>query len=243
MRELVFDVETTGMSYENGDRIVEIGMVELINKTKTGRTLHMFFNPEKQMDDEVISVHHITNEFVADKPLFKEKAKEIFDFINTDSVLIAHNASFDMGFLNYELQNAGFDKIDESRFIDTLIISRTKYPQYRSHSLDAICKRFDISLTEREEKGHGALLDSYLLVDVYLEMTGKKEFDFSDNTSSKRGIQTNRKNLSEIYNNKNKILNLSVINPTEAEQENHKNFLSTFKSSPMWNSDNTTDNK
>ncbi|MDR2933690.1 MAG: DNA polymerase III subunit epsilon [Rickettsiales bacterium] len=232
MRELVFDTETTGFSAENGDRMVEIGMVELIDKRMTGNNLHLYFNPEKTISDEVIAVHHLTNEFLSDKPKFTEMAEEILKYIGDDSVLIAHNAAFDMSFLNTELLKAGKSAIDPSRFIDTLLLSRRKYPQYSKHSLDAICRRLDISLDEREKQGHGALLDSLLLVKVYFDLTDKKELDLTGN--SDKDFLQEKINLSDLYKDAVKK-DFRIVLPTADEVKSHDEFLAKFKTPTIWN--------
>lgn len=230
MRELVFDTETTGFYADNGDRMIEIGIVEIVNRRMTGNNLHMYFNPEKEVSKEAIAVHKLTNEFLSDKPKFIDKAKEIFDYIGSDSNLIAHNASFDMSFLNMELVKAGFPAIGKDRFIDTLILSRRKYPQYNKHSLDAICNRLDISLTEREKNGHGALLDALLLVKVYFDLTDKKELDLNDfDLKIKQGV---RLDLLKIYENK-PIKNCRVVSPKDHELADHEKLISIINNA-VW---------
>lgn len=229
MRELVFDTETTGFYADKGDRIIEIGMVELVDRKLTNNNLHMYFNPEKEISKDAIEVHKITNEFLFDKPLFSEKAKEIFDYIGSDSKLIAHNASFDMSFLNMELKKAGFPIIEKDRFIDTLSLSRKKYPQYSKHSLDAICNRLDISLSEREKQGHGALLDSLLLVKVYFDLTDKKELDFAEDNKQKQNVKID---LLKLYNDKT-IKNFRTVFPSQIELDDHDSTISKIKDS-IW---------
>lgn len=236
MRELVFDTETTGFYADRGDRIIEIGMVELIDRKLTNNNLHLYFNPEREVSKDAVAVHKITDEFLHDKPLFKEKAKEILDYIGNDSKLIAHNASFDMSFLNMELLRAGFPSIEENRFIDTLELSRKKYPQYRKHSLDAICNRLDISLSEREKKGHGALLDSLLLVKVYFDLTDKKELDLVDDNNETKQKTIKKINLSKIYGNK-PIKHFRKVILKNNELLLHKKVISKIKNS-IWNINN-----
>ena len=172
MREIVLDTETTGLDPDQGHKIVEIGCVELINHMPTGRTFQVYLNPEREMDAEVIAVHGITNEFVKDKPKFKEIAEKFIEFIGNDSKLVIHNAAFDMKFLNAELSTAGFEKLSFDRVIDTLIIARQKFPGSRVN-LNELCKRFNVDLSRRTV--HGALLDSELLAEVYLELVGGRE--------------------------------------------------------------------
>ena len=172
MREIVLDTETTGLDPAQGHRMVEIGCVELENHMPTGRTFQEYLNPEQEMSEEVIAVHGITNEFVKDKPKFKEIAKKFLDFIGTNSKLVIHNAAFDMKFLNTELMAAGFEPLSFDRVIDTLIMARQKFPGSRVN-LDELCKRFKVDASARTV--HGALLDSELLAEVYLELIGGRE--------------------------------------------------------------------
>jgi len=172
MREIVLDTETTGLDPAQGHRIVEIGCVELENHMPTGRTFQEYLNPERIMGDDVIAVHGITNEFVQDKPKFKEVADKFLNFIGSDSKLVIHNAAFDMKFLNAELQACGRPLLSDDRVIDTLLIAKQKFPGRRVN-LDELCKRFNIDASARTV--HGALLDSELLADVYLELIGGRE--------------------------------------------------------------------
>ncbi len=171
MLEVVLDTETTGMDPFNGDRLVEIGCVELKNHLPTGRTLQIYINPERDIPAEATAVHGITNEFVADKPVFSQVYMDFVDFIG-DSKLIIHNAEFDMKFLNWELKNVGHKGLKWSRVIDTLGMARQKFPGSPAN-LDALCRRFDIDNTSRTF--HGALLDSELLAEVYLELIGGRQ--------------------------------------------------------------------
>ncbi len=171
MREIILDTETTGLSPITGDRLVEIGCVELINHLPTGKTYHVFLNPERDMPKEAEAVHGLSAQFLKDKPLFKSIAQEFLDFIQ-DSPLIIHNASFDMGFINTELANIGRDAIPASQVIDTLQLARKAHPM-GPNSLDALCKRYGIDNSKRTK--HGALLDSELLAEVYLELIGGRQ--------------------------------------------------------------------
>ena len=171
MREIILDTETTGLSPITGDRLVEIGCVELINHLPTGKTYHIFLNPERDMPKEAEAVHGLSAQFLKDKPLFKSIVQEFLDFIQ-DSPLIIHNASFDMGFINTELANIGRDAIPASQVIDTLQLARKAHPM-GPNSLDALCKRYGIDNSKRTK--HGALLDSELLAEVYLELIGGRQ--------------------------------------------------------------------
>lgn len=172
MREIVFDTETTGLDPFQGDRVVEIGCVELINHVPTGRTYHQYINPERSLSEEVVAVHGLTEQFLSDKPKFSEIVDEFLAFIGSDSMLVAHNASFDMKFLNAELSWVGYPPLSYDRVIDTLILARKKFPGSRVN-LNELCKRFHIDNSARTV--HGALLDSELLADVYLELLGGRE--------------------------------------------------------------------
>jgi DNA polymerase-3 subunit epsilon len=171
VREIVFDTETTGLNPAGGDRMVEIGCIEIYNRIETGRHFHAYFFPERDMPFEAEMVHGLTNAFLADKPLFSEKVDELLEFIE-DSPLVAHNAAFDFGFLNFELERCGRPAICMSRMRDTLQLARTRHPGAK-HSLDALCMRFGVDRSQRIK--HGALLDAQLLAQVYVELTGGRQ--------------------------------------------------------------------
>jgi DNA polymerase-3 subunit epsilon len=171
VREIVFDTETTGLNPSGGDRIVEIGCVEMFNRVETGRHFHAYFNPGRVMPSDAEAVHGLTTIFLSDKPLFSESAEELLDFLE-DSPLIAHNASFDFGFLNWELERCGRNPVSMSRMVDTLMLARSRHPGAK-HSLDALCMRFGIDRSHRVK--HGALLDAQLLAQVYVELTGGRQ--------------------------------------------------------------------
>ena len=171
MREIVFDTETTGLNPAGGDRLVEIGCVEMFNRVETGRHFHAYFNPERSMPSEAEAVHGLSSIFLSDKPRFPERAEELLAFLG-DAPLVAHNASFDFGFLNHELGRCGRSKICNSRMVDTLVIARTRHPGAK-HSLDALCTRFGVDRSQRVK--HGALLDAQLLAQVYVELTGGRQ--------------------------------------------------------------------
>ena len=171
MREIVFDTETTGLDPKTGDRLVEIGCIELVNRVPTGRTFHAYFNPERSMPIEAEQVHGLSDAFLADKPCFREHVLELLDFV-ADSPLVAHNAQFDFGFVNFELDACGHPCISLDRMIDTLAIARRRHPGAK-HSLDALCTRYGIDRSHRVR--HGALLDAELLAQVYVELTGGRQ--------------------------------------------------------------------
>jgi DNA polymerase-3 subunit epsilon len=171
MREIVFDTETTGLDPAGGDRIVEIGCVEMMNRAETGRHFHAYFNPERSMPPGAEAVHGLSDIFLSDKPRFSERAEEFLEFIE-DSPLVAHNAGFDFGFLNHELGPCGRPIVCTSRMVDTLALARSRHPGAK-HSLDALCTRFGVDRSRRVK--HGALLDAQLLAQVYIELTGGRQ--------------------------------------------------------------------
>ena len=173
MREIVFDTETTGLDPKTGDRLVEIGCVEILNRFPTGKSYHVYLNPQRSMPREAFDVHGLSEEFLADKPLFDDVADAFLAFVG-DAVLVAHNASFDMGFINFELKRSGRPSIGNERVIDTLVLARRKFPGAAA-SLDALCSRFGIDRSRRVK--HGALLDAELLAEVYLELNGGRQAD------------------------------------------------------------------
>lgn len=175
MREIVFDTETTGLSPESGDRLVEIGCIELINRVETGNSFHCYFNPERPMDAVAQEIHGLSDAFLANKPLFADKVEELLDFLD-DAPLVAHNARFDFSFLNHELGQCGRLHINEARMVDTLALARVRHPGAK-HSLDALCTRYGIDRSHRVK--HGALLDAQLLSQIYVELTGGRQIGLS----------------------------------------------------------------
>lgn len=171
MREIVFDVETTGLNAQGGDRITEIGAVEVVDAVPTGREFQSYLNPERDVPREVEQITGLTAEFLSDKPLFAEVVDRFLDFVG-DGRLVAHNASFDRGFIDMELARSGRPLFGAERFRDTLELARALFPG-SYNSLDALCKRFNIALDGRQK--HGALIDARLLARVYLELTGGRE--------------------------------------------------------------------
>jgi len=172
MREIVLDTETTGLDPLAGHRVVEVGCIELVNTVATGKTFHAYFNPEMIMPTGAQDVHGLTDEFLADKPLFAERIEEFLAFI-ADAQLVIHNAQFDIGFLNAELERVGRPRLANA-YVDTVSVARRKFPGQRA-SLDALCERFSIDNSARTK--HGALLDAELLAEVYLELSGGRQRD------------------------------------------------------------------
>jgi DNA polymerase-3 subunit epsilon len=171
MRQVILDTETTGLEVQRGHRVIEIGCVELVQRRRTGREFHTYLNPDREIDEGARAVTGIADEFLLDKPRFAEIAAEFLEFVD-GAEIIAHNASFDVGFLDAELARAGIENPRlgaRAQVLDTLVLAREKYPGQRN-SLDALCKRYDVDNSHREL--HGALLDAQILLDVYLAMTG-----------------------------------------------------------------------
>ncbi len=232
MREIVLDTETTGLDVSQGHKIIEIGALEIINLVPTGKTLHLYINPDREIDQDAIKIHGITKEFVSDKPLFKNVAKKLLDFIGDDKLVI-HNATFDIGFLNFELINAGFQSIPNQNVIDTLKIARQKFPGAQA-SLDALCKRFKINNTHRNL--HGALIDADLLASVYVELKGGLQPTLLlDNAANERENFNN--NNSKIDSNflfvNNKQRPVRPYHVTQDEMDEHTEFLKLI-TDPIW---------
>ncbi|SNY90514.1 DNA polymerase-3 subunit epsilon [Cohaesibacter sp. ES.047] len=232
LREIVFDTETTGLDPFTGDRVVEIGCVELINHLPTPNNYHVYINPERDMPEEAFKVHGLSEEFLSDKPKFAEIAQDFHDFIK-DTPIIAHNASFDVKFLNWELEKAGFAKIDNDLVIDTLAMARQRFPA-GPNSLDALCSRFSIDSTKRTL--HGALLDSEILADVYLELIGGRQTNLmlsaEDQDLSSSGEQ---EEWSKRYREPAKQRPAPLPLRLSAEEiERHQTFLKEIKGDSLW---------
>lgn len=226
MREIVFDTETTGISPKDGHRIIEIGALEIINNMPTGVTYRQFINPERKIDAGAMRVHGITDEQVATEPTFAEIVDEWLEFIQ-DSPLVAHNASFDINFLNHELSLIDYPPLT-NKVVDTLAIARKKFPGARV-SLDSLCQRFDIDLSGRNF--HGALLDSELLADVYLELTGGRQPDMMGNIQNNTNKTTNEVKL-KLPTNKVKYEARSFP-ASEEEIVAHREFIKDIENS-IW---------
>ena len=222
MREIVLDTETTGLDPETGDRIVEIGCVELINHLPTGKTYHQYLNPERSMSEEVIAVHGLTEEFLSDKPKFAEIADDFLAFVGEDTLVI-HNAPFDMKFLNFELKKANRPLLSYEHVLDTLVMARQKYPGSRVN-LNELCKRFSVDASRRTV--HGALLDSELLADVYLAMILDKELKFGQLSEKKEKI-VDLKNVSR------ETLAPRLFEIPAEELTAHMEFISKIKNN-LW---------
>ncbi|MFD2853794.1 DNA polymerase III subunit epsilon [Seohaeicola zhoushanensis] len=224
MREIVLDTETTGFDPESGDRIVEIGAVELWNHVATGQTYHQYINPERDMPQEAFEVHGLSAEFLSDKPRFAEIAQAFLDFVG-DAKLVIHNASFDMKFINAELKWLNRPAIPFDRAVDTLLIARKRFPGAPA-SLDALCRRFGIDNSARTL--HGALLDSEILAEVYLELTGGRQPDFALSTEPSGTARGERTLAAAAPPQK--------LPPriTEAEREAHEAFVAKLGEEALW---------
>ena len=228
MREIVFDTETTGLSPLTGDRLVEIGCVELFNRVETGRTYHAYFNPRRPMPSEAQAVHGLSDAFLSDKPFFEDTCEALLEFI-ADSPLIAHNAAFDFGFLNHELGACGRALVCMTRMIDTLVLARQRHPGAK-HSLDALCTRFGIDRSLRVK--HGALIDAQLLAQVYVELTGGRQIGLSLATAAPAAIVAASTPTATRFAAKIRLPRPHA--PTADELAAHAAFLSTI-ADPIWN--------
>ncbi|MBX3593638.1 DNA polymerase III subunit epsilon [Sphingomonas sp.] len=225
MREIVFDTETTGLSYSAGHRLVEIGCVELVNRVPTGRSFHRYLNPDRDMPPEAFAVHGLSEAFLSDKPRFPEICDELIAFLG-DCPLIAHNAMFDFGFLNGELGACGRPLLLVDRIVDTLTMARTRHPGAK-HSLDALCVRYGIDLSAREL--HGALLDAQLLAQVFIELTGGRQIALGlsvDEAARARG---------EVPVARSAARPARSFVPTPEELARHSAFMAQFDE-PLWGS-------
>jgi DNA polymerase III subunit epsilon len=230
MREIVFDTETTGLSPAGGDRMVEIGCVELFNRVETGRTFHSYFNPGRAMPSEAEEVHGLSDRFLSDKPNFHERCEDLLTFIG-DSPLVAHNAAFDFGFINHELGACGRPPVCTSRMVCTLTLARQKFPGAK-HSLDALCTRFGVDRSQRIK--HGALLDAQLLAQVYVELTGGRQIGLTlvaelignSGLPESRGAEAAPRTVT--------IRPPRPHAPSEAELARHAAFLAGI-ADPIWN--------
>ncbi len=223
MREIALDTETTGLNPKAGHRVVEIGCVEMVNHVATGEHFHVYINPERDMPEEAFNVHGLSEEFLKKHPVFAKITDEFLEFIG-DSPLVIHNATFDMGFLNWELKNLGRATLDMARAIDTVQIARKKFPGAQAN-LDALCKRFGIDNSNRQL--HGALLDAELLADVYLELMGGRQ------TGLGLGEVETATDSDEIHVEKRQLREPRVFAPTTDELTRHAVFIDQL-TDPIW---------
>ena len=226
MREIVLDTETTGLDPLRGDRLVEIGCVEIFNRMPTGQSFHRYFNPERSMPAEAFAVHGLSDAFLADKPFFHELVDEFLVFIG-DSPLVIHNASFDIGFINAELDRIKRAPIPRERLVDTLLLARRKHPGV-SNRLDDLCSRYSIDNSNRTK--HGALLDAELLAEVYVDLTGSRQSQLilaSETAEIRVGI------VGDMPRRQRIIPLLPRL--TDLERESHRAFVATLGDKPIWN--------
>ncbi len=223
MREIVFDTETTGLDPEQGDRLVEIGCIELINRFPTGNTFHRYVNPERDMPEPAFRVHGLSIEFLKDKPRFHEIADELAEFIG-EAPLIAHNAMFDLGFLNAELRRAGKALVQRERLIDTLLLARRKHPG--NNSLDSLCERYQIDNSRRTK--HGALLDAELLAEVYLELLGARQAALG---LVETAIAASTIDAENVLRARTQPLTVRI---TDDERDEHRKFIATLGDGALW---------
>ena len=235
MREIVLDTETTGINPRDGHRIVEIGALELMHHLPTGKRLHLYINPERDIDEGAAAVHGLTNEFLRDKPLFAEIVDELFSFIG-DAPLVIHNASFDLGFINAELDRIQHSLLPMERAIDTLVIARKKFPGAQAN-LDALCRRFEIDNVHRDL--HGALVDADLLASVYVELLGGRQpglllgDENKNDTMAVASIAEQEPSVLRVDPNKKTIRPARSYTLTAEETAAHDAFLSKLKD-PIW---------
>lgn len=229
MREIIFDTETTGFDPQNGDRMVEIGCIEMIDRIETGESFHCYYNPERAMPKAAENVHGLSDVFLSDKKLFAHGAEELLAFLG-DAKLVAHNAQFDFNFLNAELQLCGYQPISRFRMIDTLAIAKSKHPGAKL-SLDALCSRYGIDRSHRVK--HGALLDAELLTQLYIELTGGRQIGLGLAEDSKRNDA-----IASLRPTSQRTERRAFMTPREhhadaAELARHKIFIEGIKD-PLW---------
>jgi DNA polymerase III subunit epsilon len=226
MREIILDTETTGLDPLRGDRLVEIGCVEIFNRMPTGQTFHRHVNPERDMPAEAFAVHGLSTEFLASKPLFAEVVGDFLEFI-ADTPLVIHNASFDISFINAELDRIKRPPIPRERLVDTLLLARRKHPGV-SNRLDDLCSRYAIDNSRRTK--HGALLDAELLAEVYIDLIGARQSQLilaAETREIRSGVSGEMpRRLREV-----------PLGPriTEADREAHRSFIATLGDKPIWN--------
>src|SRR5579862_3778221 len=226
MREIVLDTETTGLDPLRGDRLVEVGCVEIFNRMPTGQTFHRYFNPQRDMPAEAFAVHGLSTEFLATKPLFPEEVDDFLAFIG-DAPLVIHNASFDISFINMELDRIKRPAILRERLVDTLLLARRKHPGV-SNRLDDLCSRYAIDNSRRTK--HGALLDAELLAEVYIDLIGARQSQLILASES-------RDTRAAAYGDMPRRQREMPIEPptTEADRAAHRDFVMTLGDKPIWN--------
>ena len=226
MREIVLDTETTGFDALGGDRLVEIGCVELVNHIPTGQEWHAFIDPQRDMPQSAFEVHGLSAEFLAGKPLFADVASDFLEFIANDRLII-HNASFDIGFLNAELKQLGDIQLHMDRVVDTLALARRKHPG-ASNSLDALCRRYGVDSSERTK--HGAIIDCTLLAAVYIELIGGHQADLALANNARSGSEGRDGQVTAQQRERALPSRLST-----REREDHRRFVATLGPTALWN--------
>ncbi len=232
MRELCLDIETTGLDPRTGHRIIEIACVELIDKVKTGNFFHTYVNPRRDVPDEAFKIHGISTEFLKDKPIFDHIAHKFLDFVK-DATLVIHNAAFDTKFLNYELSALGLPTLNMQKVVDSLTIARNKFPGSPA-SLDALCRRFNVDLSKRTK--HGALLDTELLCEVYIELMGGAQTGFSFGAEKKNQNEISEKidlNSADSLKDK-KILPKRDFSLSDDDLKAHQEFITNYIKNNLW---------
>jgi DNA polymerase-3 subunit epsilon len=224
MREIVFDTETTGLDPSQGDRLVEIGCIELVNRFPTGQTFHCYFYPERDMPEQAFKIHGLSIEFLRDKSLFANKVDDLIAFFG-EAQLVAHNAMFDLGFLNAELERAGRPAVARERIIDTLILARRKHPG-GANRLDDLCVRYAIDNSKRIK--HGALLDAELLAEVYIELVGARQAQLGLSQAAAPVAVAG-----EIVVSRKRPEPLAA-RVTEVERAAHRRFIASLGESAIW---------
>ena len=227
MRQIILDTETTGLETSQGHKVIEIGAIEMVSRRKTGNTLHFYLNPEREIDEAAVEVHGITSDKLADKPCFNEKAEELLEFLK-GAELIIHNAPFDVGFLNYEFEEAGYGgKVieDYCQVFDMLVLARRMHPGQKNN-LDALCKRYGVDNSQRIF--HGALLDAEILADVYLKMTGGQTTLLGE--SEALNFQSGQQRQQDTRIDPEQAARLSVPPVSADELANHEKWLELLRS-------------
>jgi DNA polymerase-3 subunit epsilon len=229
MREICLDIETTGLDPRTGDKIVEIACVELVNKVKTGNFFHSYINPRREVPQEAFRIHGLSTEFLQDKPIFDHVVHKFLDFVK-DTKIIIHNAAFDTKFINQELKILGMETLNMNNVIDSLTIARNKFPGSPA-SLDALCKRFNIDLSRRTK--HGALLDTELLCDVYVELMGGAQAGLAfEAKKEEKTITTQQEKI--VIAQARRSLPKRDFAVLEADLEKHKEFIVKNFKKNLW---------
>ena len=230
-REIVLDTETTGLDPSKGDRIIEIGAVELLEHVPTGKTFHVYLNPERKISEDSIRIHKITDSFVDDKPFFRDIAEEFLSFLG-NSPLVIHNAQFDLNFINHELKKIYITNFN-SPVIDTLHLAREKFPG-SSVSLDSLCRRFNIDITARTRNGHGALTDCHLLSEVYLDILGGKQPKLGLDSD----VDTEKENRTDVSTLGKHLIRQKPLcsRLSESDLKKHQEFIKEIGCEKNWKS-------